>query len=222
MENKDEVTCVYNGDIRKADHEELGCKYSAGPLNINRLAKKAGTVMGAELLLDDNEFDILDFLASREDEYVTFDDLYSAIWEMSESHDGRRTARAKVDGLIKKINHDGHGFMWIEYLTEAGYAFKTHWGYNWKTQSSQGEKSLPTFVSDTQVINGTVIRLIKRHRLRRAELLAGVGAIAAAVILMLLFLFSSPIMNPPDANPFYIEMEDPNVPLASPDFESSG
>jgi len=218
MEKMKEIMDENNVDFCQADIDS-GCRYSAGPLNINRSAKIAGTVMGAELILDDTEFDVLDILASREGEYVTFDELYKAIWESSENRDGKEIARTIIDDLIKKVSIDGYGFMWIDYSPEAGYIFKTHWGYNWNSQN--GKRSLEP---DSGSIEDDVtpIKIIVRRRFRSAEYIAGIGAIAAGIILMLLFLFNSPILNTPDAEPLYLVLEDADIPLGLPDFEDSG
>jgi len=208
-----------NFDILGPDIEEFGCRYSAGPLNINRSAKKAGTVMGSELILDDNEFDILDILASREGEYITLDELYKTIWGITENPDGKEIARTTIDELIKKVSQDGYGFMWIDYSPEAGYIFNTHWGYNWNSRN--GTSSLEPIIRPTED-EETPVRLIIRQRSRKAEYIAGVGAIAAGIILMLLFLFNSPILNTPDVEPLFLEVEETDVPLAQPNFEDTG
>jgi len=188
-----EIMYINNVDICHADTEETGCRYSAGPLDINRPAKKAGTVMGAELILDDNEFGVLDMLASREGEYVTFDELYKTNWDLSENRDSKETAHTKIDDLIKKVSFDGCGFMWIEYSPEAGYIFKTHWGYNWNPQS--GIRSNEPDKGPYEDVP-TPTNIITRRRSRSAEFIAGIGAIAAGIILILLFLFNCPILNP--------------------------
>jgi len=219
MEYMREIMNENDVDFCRIDIEDYSCRYSAGPLNINRSAKKAGTVMGAELILDDNEFDVLDILASREGEYITFDDLYIEIWEMSGSTDSKETARTTIDDLIKKVSTDGYGFMWIDYSPEEGYIFKTHWGYNWNSRN--GTSSLEPIIRPTED-DKTPIRLIIKRRSRRAEYIAGVGAIAAGIILILLFLINSPILNTPDVEPLFLVVEDTNVPLAQPDFEETG
>jgi len=219
MEHMREITHENNVDICQADIEESGCTYSAGPLYIYRAAKKAGTVMGAELILDDKEFDVLDILASREDEYVSFDELYEEIWGLSENRDFMETALTMIDDLIKKVSIDGYGFMWIEYLPDAGYIFKTHWGYNWNPQGT---------ISSYELDNGSheddaaPVKIIVRRRSRSLEYIAGIGAIAAGIILMLLLLFNSPFLNPPDVEPLFLEIEDINIPLAQPDIEDTG
>ena len=219
MEHMGETLHVNNVDVCQADKEETGCRYSVGPLDINRSAKKAGTVMGAELILDDNEFGVLDMLASREGEYVTFDELYKANWELSESHNGKEPARTAIDELIKKVSFDGCGFMWIDYSPEAGYIFKTHWGYNWnpqgRTKSYEPDKEPSEDVA-------TPIRIIARRRSRSAEYIAGISAIAAGIILILLFLFNSPILTTTDVEPLFLVVEDTSIPLAQPDIEDTG
>jgi len=219
MEHMREIMNENDVDLYHTDIEEPAYRYSAGPLNINRSAKIADTVMGAELILDDNEFDVLDILASREGEYVTFSELYTVIWEMSGSRDSKETAHATIDDLIKKVSTDGYGFMWIDYSPEAGYIFKTHWGYNWNSQD--GTSSLEPVKGPTEDYT-TPIRLTIRRRSRSAEYIAGVGAIAAGIILMLLFLFNSPILNTPETEPLFLVVEDTNVPLAQPNFEDTG
>ena len=219
MEHMREMVHVNSVDICQAETEETECRYSVGPLDINRSAKKAATVMGAELLLDDNEFGALDLLASREGEYVTFDELYKANWELSESRDGKETAHTAIDDLIKKVSFDGCGFMWIDYSPEAGYIFKTRWGNNWSPQS---ELSSHEPVKGPSEDDTTPVKVIVRRKSRSAEYIAGVSAIAAAIILMLLFLFNTLILKPPDVEPLFKIVEDTNIPLAQPDIEDTG
>ena len=219
MEHMREIINENDVEFYRMDIEDTGCRYSAGPLNINRTAKKAGTIMGAELILDDNEFNVLDILASREGEYVTFDELYKEIWETSESPDSKETALSTIDDLIKKVSTVGYGFMWIDYSPEAGYKFKTHWGYNWN--SKNGTSSLEPIIGTPEDV-AAPIRLTIRRRSRSAEYIAGVGAIAAGIILILLFLFNSPILNTPDVEPLFLAIEETDVPLAQPDIEDTG
>ena len=219
MEHMRIITKENNVDDYRSDIEESGCRYSAGPLYINRSGKKASTVMGAELILDDKEFDVLDILASREGEYVTFDELYKEIWGLSEKQDSKAIAATTIDDLIKKVSLDGYGFMWIDYTTEEGYMFKTHWGNNW---NPQGRLSSNEQESGSYEVNATPIKIIVRRRSRSVEYIAGIGAIAAAIILMLLLLFNSPILKTTDVDPLFLEVEDTNIPLAQLDFEDTG
>jgi len=214
-----EIIHVNSVDICQVDTEETECRYSAGPLDINRSAKKAATVMGAELLLDDNEFGALDMLASREGEYITFDELCKSNWELSESPDDRETARTAIDELIKKVSFDGCGFMWIDYSPEAGYIFKTRWGNNWNPQSEISSIELARGAPED---NTAPVKIKIQRRSRSAEYIAGISAVAAAIILMLLFLFNTLVLKPPDVEPLFKIVEDTSIPLAQPDIEDTG
>jgi len=52
--------------------------------------------------------------------------------------------------------------------------------------------------------------------------LISIGAVAAALILMMFFLFRTPIFNPTDADPLHVELDDPNIPLVQPDVDDTG
>ena len=107
-------------------------QYFTGPLNLNRKTKQADTVMGTKLPLVENEFEALDLLAAREDVTLTFEQLYTAVWDEGDGTDNRDAAHVGLDNLIYQVNSAGEGFMWIEHKPETGYVFRTRWGHNWK------------------------------------------------------------------------------------------
>jgi len=177
--------------------------------------------MGVELFLEEKMFDVLDMLASRVGDYFTPDELCKAVCEGPESHDGKGIALDLVDNLLKLIGVAGQGFMWIEYSPEAGYAFKTHWGHNWKTQSAP---VMPAPVNEPTVeeLTAAILKFRKRQGRYRPPLsavIAGAVTVAAAIILALLFLLNTPIFQPADVVPAYAEFEDPHIPLSSFELE---
>ena len=107
----------------------------AGPLNLNRKTKKADTVFQTELYLDDKEFDALLLLVEHEDDFLTFERLYDAVWDASDGLDNRDVAAQDLGSLVRKVSEAGEGFMWIEFTTESGYCFRTRWGHNWKSRA---------------------------------------------------------------------------------------
>jgi len=109
--------------------------YFVGPLNLDRITRQAVTAMGTELALDKNEFDALDMLASKENQYLTFNQLYEAIWGNLENQISEGSARSAFRSLIEKVNNAGGEFMWIEHMPDLGYTLKTRWGNNWKKKS---------------------------------------------------------------------------------------
>jgi len=201
--------------------EELEYCYCVGPLNLNKLAKRACTAMGVELFLDEKMFDVLDMLASRVGDYFTPEELCEEVYGGSQTHGGRELAHESADNLLKLVGAAGHGFMWIEYLPESGYAFKTHWGHNWKTQSTpvmQVSADEPT----ADELTAAILNFKKRqgrYRPPLVALVAGAVTVAAAIILAVLFLLNAPILQPADVAPAYAEFEDPRVPLASYELE---
>jgi len=126
-----EIECVKNTDN---DGVQV-IHYIVGPLNLDRLAKRATTVMGEALSLNADEFAALDILASREDEPLTFELLYEAIWR-ADNNACELEARHRLGNLLRKVSEAGAGFMWIEYEPETGYTFRTRWGHNWQTRKS--------------------------------------------------------------------------------------
>ena len=108
--------------------------YFVGPLNLNRHTKLATTVTGVNLPLSADEFDALDFLAVHKDESMSFEQLYSAVWDdAGDTACKRETARQRLDNLLALVEEAGEGFMWIEYDHEEGYTFKTRWADYWHT-----------------------------------------------------------------------------------------
>jgi DNA-binding winged helix-turn-helix (wHTH) protein len=113
--------------------------YFVGPLNLDRKAKRATTVMNSELLLGSDEFDALDILAMHEGEPISFETLYDTVWDAAGSSCERDTARQRLNHLMKQVKEAGGGFMWIEHYPESGYTFKTRWGHNWQKQNIKTE-----------------------------------------------------------------------------------
>jgi len=106
-------------------------RYIAGPLNLDRTAKRADTTLGAELVLGEKEFDALDVLATSEGKTVALEELIKIVWKGSNDHDIRADARETLKNLAVKIRQAGEGFMWIEYSPGVGYTFRTKWGRSW-------------------------------------------------------------------------------------------
>jgi len=208
-------------DISEICGEELEYSYCVGPLNLNKATKRACTALGVELFLDEKMFGALDLLASRVGDCISSEELGKAVCAGSEDPDRKEMAQESVDNLIKLISATGHGFMWIEYLPEEGYIFKTHWGHNWKTQSApvmQEPDNEPT----EDELTATMLKFKKRrsrHRPPLAAVIAGAAAVAAAIILALMFLLNAPVLQPGEVEPAYAEFDDPQIPLASFDLE---
>ena len=110
-------------------------KYFVGPLNIDKQLRIVSTVMGSELNVSENEFDALDMLATRENEPLSFEQLYSALWDVGDGGNYRENARLELNQLTKKVNMAGNGFMWIEKTTDSSYIFHTRWSHNWNQAS---------------------------------------------------------------------------------------
>ena len=114
---------------------EKNGNYFVGPLNLNRMTRQAVTAMGTELALDDNEFNALDILASKEDQFLTFHQIYEAIWGDSENQVSENAARASFTNLVNQVNKAGGEFLWIEHMPDLGYKLRTRWGNNWQKRS---------------------------------------------------------------------------------------
>jgi len=113
--------------------ETLSDIHLTGPLNLNRLTKKATTAMGAELILDEKEFDALEMLAAHEGEPLSLETIYRAVW--GDAGDGacdREAARSGLSNLIRQVDKAGKGFIWIEHNPNTGYNLQTRWAHNWK------------------------------------------------------------------------------------------
>jgi len=107
--------------------------FLAGPLHLNKKTKQAGTVMGAKLYLNENEFDALHMIAVLEGEAITFEQLYAAIWGVGDSPDSREKALKSLEKVSEQVETAGQGFMWIELKPECGYIFHTRWAHNRQT-----------------------------------------------------------------------------------------
>ena len=180
-------------------------KYFSGPLNLDRKTKRADTVMGTQLVLDERKFDALDMLVSFDGEPLSFERIYESVWEDPSGSVSPEEARAELEDLIDQVESAGEGFMRIEYVPEAGYSFRTHWGHNWQTEAP---------VEDIYALPDDLMALPEKpkkpERRLRAMLLVGAVAAAAAVVLIL-----TSVMNDLAAETQVID--DATVPLALPD-----
>ena len=184
--------------------ESKKVKYFSGPLNLCRRTKQADTVMGTELILSDAEFDMLDMLATREGEPVTFEQLYDAVWKTPDGADNHSAALKSLNNLIEQVRVAGESFMMIEYSPESGYTFKTHWGHNWQSRQVKEEPFEPFILPSGEIIVPGVSQA--RDKRLVAGLLVGAGAAAVAVVLIFTAVFRDI-----SADPFTIE--DEKVPL---------
>ena len=96
--------------------------YCVGPLNLDISAKQANTVFNSELCLGGKEFDALDMLARQENEYLTFEHLYNAVWDEKDGLDRRGDARLGLENIVTQVSRAGGGFMWIAYTPEKGFS----------------------------------------------------------------------------------------------------
>jgi len=109
--------------------------YFVGPLNLDRITRKAATAMGTQLELSENEFDALDLLAMKEGQYMTLRQIYETTWGESNSRVNEIITLATLESLMNKISIAGGEFLWIEHVPELGYTLKTRWGNNWQKKS---------------------------------------------------------------------------------------
>jgi len=91
----------------------------------------------AELMLPDDEVYSLWRLVHSMDAYKTFDEIYSAVWDMEyrpaewdsyEEYAGfltsRESAQEQLTHLMETVNAAGNGEVWIERDTDRGYLFR--------------------------------------------------------------------------------------------------
>jgi len=180
-------------------------KYFSGPLNLDRKTKRADTVMGTQLVLDERKFNALDMLVSFDGEPLSFERIYESVWEGAPGSVSREEARAELKDLIDQVDSAGEGFMRIEYVPENGFSFRTHWGHNWQTEAP-GED---VFALPDNLI-GVSEKPKKRERRLIATLIAGAVAAVAAIVMILAF-----VMNDLAAESRVID--DATVPLELPD-----
>jgi len=180
-------------------------KYFSGPLNLDRKTKRADTVMGTQLVLNEGKFDALDMLVSFDGEPLSFERIYQSVWEDAPGSVSREEARVELKDLIDQVDSTGEGFMRIEYVPEAGYSFRTHWGHNWQTETP-GE--------DAFALQDSLITIPEKSKKREQRLVATLiaGAVVAAASIVMILAF---VMNDLAAENRVID--DATLPLALPD-----
>jgi len=197
-------------------------KYFAGPLNLNKKTGQATTVMGVELVLGEGDFEALDLFVSNEGRYLTFQQLYEAAWGKSEATDSIDFAAAALENLILHVNNVGEEFMWIDHAPGLGYALQTSWGNDWHKHG--GVKlytpSKPSHYTHTAIADESPHEHEQKPiRPLPLTIAAAAGVLMAAVIMVFLLLARTGMIAPAEAEPTYIELEDPRVPLGAPERE---
>jgi len=114
---------------------------NVGPLNLDRQTKQACTALGAELILEANEFDALDMMAGRVGETLNLEQIYQAIWNEPDGADKRSEAQTALSNVMEQVNANGKGFMRIEYQPENGYTFRVKWGQDWWKEKEPPHKT---------------------------------------------------------------------------------
>jgi len=109
-------------------------RYIAGPLNLDRTAKQADTIMGTQIKLEENDFEALDLLATNAGEYVSFDNLYEIAWGTSEDTANINHAKTSLHNLITQVNCLCRKFLHIEHHHDDNYKLTTHWGNTWRNK----------------------------------------------------------------------------------------
>jgi len=178
-------------------------KSFSGPLNLYKKTKHADTVMGTELILDDFQFDALEYLVAREGEPVTFEELYDAVWKETDGACDRDAARESIKHLLEQVRTAGEDYMKIDCSPEKGYTFKTNWGHNWRSRQPQNE---PFVLRSGELIMPRTTMIWGKNLI--AGLLAGAGIAAAIVV----FIFTTVIS---DMTPDLQVIEDGRVPLVA-------
>lgn len=175
--------------------------YFSGPLNIDREAKRAFTVLGVDLPLDESQFAALDMLAMNEGAPVSSDSLFEATRETDDSLECRQAARESMNDLIAKVRQAGEGLMWIDTTPEGQYTFHTMWRRDLhkpgKTESHPRARGAPD--TDARLHIGRL----------KVALIAAAGL--AAAILLAVLLLARP-------GPGVEIFEGGDIPLDMPDF----
>ena len=110
--------------------ESLDHIHIFGPLTLDSRKNRAYIVPDAKFKLSQNEFDVLNMLAARENMTLTFEWLYRAIWDLGDGADRRKEALRCIETVINKINSRGTDFVWIDHQTPFTYTYRSKWGYN--------------------------------------------------------------------------------------------
>jgi len=161
--------------------------------------------MGTELNLDVSEFIVLDMLVTKENEPVTFEQLYKAVWGAGNDPVSPVIARGRLEKLITKVNEAGEGFMLIERNEGSGYVFRTHWGQEW--QRAPEKTDVPSVAAKKRfsLPGKTYYKII-------AAVIAGAAVIGVAAGILIPAFLDVPA---PDSYLF----DSRPVPLAYPSFD---
>jgi len=163
--------------------------YVAGPLSLNLREKSVKTMTGAEISLEEKEFDALLALAEKEGEALTIEKLQN-IWNDTNYIE----ATAAINSLSKKIYEAGLGFVWIERDAERGYSFKTRWGRSVNNSEADGnEISKAENITENVYEQENKAAAVKANR-RRRKIFRTINGLAATAAVAL-FAFIMPLLG---------------------------
>ena len=101
-----------------------------GPLNFE-LHKNRITTINRELIFSENEFNALLFMARREGERLSFEQIYASVWvspRCPDTPETRQAARGDIGRAAMRLTAAAGGFSWIELISGGVYVFHTNWG----------------------------------------------------------------------------------------------
>ena len=107
--------------------ERFGHIKIIGPLTMDSRKNQVYIVPDVNLKLSQDEFEVLNMLAVRENISLSFEWLYRAIWDLTDNTDHREEAFCIIESIVNKINSSGAGFVWIDYDASDCYTFHTKW-----------------------------------------------------------------------------------------------
>lgn len=98
--------------------------WESGPLALDTLKMRA-YIADVDLEVSEEQFDALYLLVQRAGEAMSFDDLYSAAWELPDGGGQRDAAEQDMARLVEKCADAGKGMVQIEMLPEKKYRIAT-------------------------------------------------------------------------------------------------
>ena len=101
-----------------------------GPLTMDSRKNRVYIVPDVKIKLSQDEFEVLNMLATRENISLSFEWLYKAIWDLGDGTDRRGEALKCIEKVIRKINGLESSFIWIDHHKPESYTFHSKWGHN--------------------------------------------------------------------------------------------
>lgn len=196
-----------HGEYSVTNHFQFPRYYECGPLLLDSNLTLA-TLGGEPLSLTEEEYNALYLLATRRGSALTFEKLYTSVWEPEEGPDRRDEARSGLTCLMEQVNAAGSGLAYIETLPGDNFTLRLT-----GDEADLGESAaVPTV--NRSALPDTPQGQAHKGRGARLGLVTGVSLMVCAAAAV--FFFLSPIRGGSasgETDNGFILLEDDLVPL---------